>query len=67
MLQYYHFLTSVNHRLETDASDTGIGAVLSKVIEGKKKVISYASRCLSRTEQKYCVTWRELLAVVTII
>ena len=40
--------------LDTDAIDTGIGAVLSQVIEGKEKVISYASRCLSRTEQKYC-------------
>ena len=54
--------------LETDASDTGIGAILSQVQnDGGEVVIAYASRSLSRQEQRYCVTRRELLAVVEFI
>lgn len=51
--------------LDTDASDVGIGAVLSqKDDEGQERVVAFASRSLSKTERKYCVTRRELLAVV---
>ena len=51
--------------LDTDASDMGIGAILSQVQDdGGEAVIAYASRSLSRQEQRYCVTRRELLAVV---
>ena len=42
--------------VDTDASHSGIGAVLSQIVVGKKKVIAYASRTLSKAEQKYCVT-----------
>ena len=52
--------------LDTDASDFGIGAVLSQISkEGKEQVISYGSRLLTKAERRYCVTRRELLAVVT--
>jgi transposase InsO family protein len=50
--------------LDTDASDRAIGAVLSQKQEGVEKVIAYASRSLDRREQNYCVTRKELLAVV---
>ena len=50
--------------LDTDASAYGIGAVLSQVQDGKERVIAYASRSLSKPERRYCVTRRELLAVV---
>ena len=50
--------------LDTDASQVGIGAVLSQVQNGCERVIAYGSRKLSRTEQNYCVTRKELLAIV---
>ena len=53
--------------LDTDASNTCMGAVLSQVQDGQEKVIAYFSKAFSRTEKKYCVTRRELLAVVSSI
>ena len=53
--------------LDTDASNEGIGAVLSQVVDGRETVIAYASRVLSKAERGYCVTRRELLAVVTFL
>ena len=54
--------------LDTDASETGISAVLSQVQDdGSECVIAYASRLLSKQERNYCVTRKELLAVVTFL
>ena len=54
--------------LDTDASATGIGAVLSQChSDRKEEVIAYASRTLSKPERRYCTTRRELLAVVTFV
>ena len=53
--------------LNTDVGNNGIGAVLSKIQNGEEKVIAYTSRALNRSERRYCVTRRELLAVVRFI
>ncbi|KAF7649234.1 hypothetical protein LDENG_00144740 [Lucifuga dentata] len=53
-----------NMILDTDMSDVGIGAVLSQVQQGQEHVLAYGSRTLSKTEQNYCTTRRELLAMV---
>ena len=50
--------------LDTDASNFAIGVVLSQVQNGQEKVILYYSKSLSKAEKNYCVTRRELLAVV---
>ena len=50
--------------MDTDASQDGIGGVLSQVQDGEEKVIGYFSRTLSKQERNYCVTRRELLAIV---
>ena len=54
--------------VDTDASDSGIGAVISQVDDqGTKRVVAYGSRLLSKPERQYCVTRRELLAAVFFI
>lgn len=50
--------------LDTDASGYALGAVLSQIQDGREKVIAYASRSLTKPEKNYCVTRRELLAVI---
>ena len=50
--------------VDTDASNFGIGAVLSQIQNGQEKVIAYASKSLSKSQRRYCTTKRELLAVV---
>ena len=53
--------------LDTDASNVGVGVVLSQVNDGEERVIAYCSHALSRPERNYCTTRREPLAVVRAI
>jgi len=50
--------------LDTDAAESSIGAVLSQIQDGHERVIAYAGRTLNKNEINYCVTRKELLAVV---
>jgi hypothetical protein len=50
--------------VDTDASNSGAGAALSQCIDGQERVLSYYSKTFSPTQRNYCVTRRELLAVV---
>lgn len=50
--------------LDTDASDSCLGGILSQEHEGREN-ICYDSRLLSKEERQYCVTRKELLTVLT--
>ena len=50
-------------KLYTDASMEGLGAVLYQEHDGKDRVVSYASRRLSKSERNYPVHKLELLAL----
>ena len=49
--------------LDTDASQEGVGAVLSQLRDGKECVVAYYSSKFSKPERNYCVTHKELAAV----
>ena len=55
---------SQNLILDVDASENGQGAVLSQEVDGHEQVVAYGSRALTKAEKKYCVTRKELLALV---
>jgi len=53
--------------LDTDASNEGIGTVLSQEHNGQERVMASASHTLSKAERRYCVTRKELLSAVEFI
>ncbi len=53
--------------LDTDASDTAVGAVLSQMQDGEERPLAFGSKKLNKQQQRYCVTRKELLAVVVFL
>ena len=51
--------------LDTDASNFGLGGVLSQIQNNVECVIAYCSRALRPSQRKYCTTKREMLAAVS--
>lgn len=59
------FSTADKTELYTDASPYAIGAVLTQVDkDGNRRIISFASKSLTETEQRYPQVQREALAIV---
>ena len=50
--------------LDCDASAEDVGAVLSQLKDGQERVVSYYSHKFTAPERNYCVTRKELLAVI---
>jgi len=50
--------------VDVDCSDWASGGILQQRQDGEWRVIAYSSRLLSKAEQKYCTTRKELLAIV---
>ena len=50
--------------LDTDASTTGVAAVLSQVQDGEERPIAYAAKALSKSQRKWAPTKIEMYALV---
>jgi len=50
--------------LDSDASGVGVGGVHSQVGPEGERLLAYFSRAFNKAECRYCITRRELLAVV---
>ena len=51
--------------MDTDASNFGLGGVLSQIQDDVECVIAYCSRAFRPSQRKYCTTKREMLAAVS--
>ena len=62
-----YFDTKNESELIVDASPVGLSAILTQKPPGENapsKIIAYASRALTQTEQRYCQTEKKALAIV---
>ncbi|MBE3049289.1 hypothetical protein IMZ48_43675 [Candidatus Bathyarchaeota archaeon] len=62
ILRHYDPLLPI--RVETDASDYAIGAVLSQLYDGRWHPVAYLSKKLKNAELRYSTPEAELIAIV---
>ena len=62
VLRFYDF--TLPTRVSSDASITGLGAVLEQKYENNWYPVAYGSRSLGKSEQNYCQIEREILSIV---
>jgi len=59
-----HFNPDLPIQVETDASTSAIGAVLTQLDDGKWRPLAFRSRKLNQTEERYDTADLELLAII---
>jgi hypothetical protein len=50
--------------VDTNASNVGIGGVISHVQDGQERVTAYYNNTSNKAERNYCITQRKILAIV---
>lgn len=56
---------SLPFEVHTDASNYGVGGMLTQTIDGVERPVAYMSKSLTGAEKNYSITERETLAVLT--
>ncbi|UYV82422.1 K02A2.6-like [Cordylochernes scorpioides] len=59
-----HFNEDLPILVNCDASEYGVGAILSQIDHGFERAVVFASRTLNKTERRYAVIDKEALAVI---
>ena len=60
-----HFNEKLLLKLDTDASQYGIGAIISHILSfGEERPIAYASRTLSKSERNYAQIEKEAISII---